>query len=69
MRSPSSPIGRIGAEDTNLGEFGPHDILRSSWNVRQPNHALTNPLAGHKAERRPLAREEWRAATQHDGWK
>src|SRR6266850_1983078 len=39
----------------------------SSRNVRQPNHVLANSIAGHKAERRPGAGEEWLAATQHDG--
>jgi hypothetical protein len=40
---------------------------RLSGNVRQPNHVLANSIAGHKAERRPGAGEEWLAATKHDG--
>jgi hypothetical protein len=39
----------------------------SSRNIRQPDHVLANSIAGHKAERRPGAGEEWLAATQHDG--
>ena len=38
-----------------------------SGNVRQPNHFLANEIAGHKAERRPGAGEEWLATTKHDG--
>ena len=40
---------------------------RLSGNVRQPNHVLANEIAGHKAERRPRAGEEWLAAAQDDG--
>ena len=40
---------------------------RSSGNVGQPDHVLANHIAGHKAERRPGAGEEWLAATKHDG--
>jgi hypothetical protein len=42
-------------------------VARLSGNVRQPNHVLVNEIAGHKAERRPGAREKWLAATKHDG--
>ncbi|MFZ0591559.1 MAG: hypothetical protein WAM39_13930 [Bryobacteraceae bacterium] len=42
-------------------------VARLSGNVRQPNHILGNEIAGHKAERRPGAGEEWLAATKHDG--
>src|SRR6516162_11133132 len=42
-------------------------VARLSGNVRQPNHALANEIAGHKAERRRRAGEEWLAATKHDG--
>jgi hypothetical protein len=42
-------------------------VARLSRNVRQPNHLLANSIAGHKAERRPGAGEEWLAATKHDG--
>jgi hypothetical protein len=35
--------------------------------VRQPNRVLANWIAGHKAERRPGAGEEWRAVTEHEG--
>ena len=42
-------------------------VARLSGNVRQPNHVLVNEIAGHKAERRPGAGEEWLAATKHDG--
>ena len=42
-------------------------VARLSRNVRQPNHVLANEIAGHKAERRPRAGEEWLAATKHDG--
>ena len=40
---------------------------RLSRNVRQPNHVLANSIAGDKAERRAGTREEWLAATKHDG--
>ena len=39
----------------------------SSGNIRQPDHVLANKIAGHKAERRPRAGEEWLAATKYDG--
>src|SRR6516165_6864790 len=42
-------------------------VARLSGNVRQPNHVLANEIAGHKAERRPRAGEEWLAATKYDG--
>src|SRR5215472_15103989 len=42
-------------------------VARSSRNVRQPNHVLANSFAGHKAEPRPGAGEEWLAMTKHDG--
>jgi hypothetical protein len=42
-------------------------VARLSGNVRQPNHVLVNEIAGHKAERRPGAGEEWLAATKYDG--
>src|ERR1700691_3020402 len=42
-------------------------VARLSGNVRQPNHVLANEIAGHKAERRPGAGEEWLAATKNDG--
>jgi hypothetical protein len=42
-------------------------VARLSGNVRQPNHPLANEIAGHKAERRPGAGEEWFAVTKHDG--
>src|SRR6202043_321569 len=42
-------------------------VARLSRNVRQPNHVLANEIAGHKAERRPGAGEEWLAATKYDG--
>jgi hypothetical protein len=42
-------------------------VARSSRNVRQPHHVLANEIAGHKAERRPGADEEWFAATEYDG--
>ncbi len=35
-------------------------------NVRQPDRVLAESIAGHKAERRTRAGEEWRAATKHD---
>jgi hypothetical protein len=35
--------------------------------VRQPDRVLADQIAGHKAERRPGAGEEWLAATKHDG--
>jgi hypothetical protein len=40
---------------------------RLSGNVSQPNHVPENEIAGHKAQRRPGAGEEWLAATKHDG--
>jgi hypothetical protein len=39
-------------------------VARLSGNVR---HVLANEIAGHKAERRPGAGEEWLAATKNDG--
>jgi hypothetical protein len=42
-------------------------VARLSGNVRQPNHVLANEIAGHKAERRPRAGEEWLAATKYEG--
>ena len=36
-------------------------------NVGQPHHVFANQIAGHEAERRPWAGEEWRAATKNDG--
>jgi hypothetical protein len=42
-------------------------VARLSRNVRQLNHVFANYIAGHKAERRPGAGEEWRAATKYDG--
>jgi len=42
-------------------------VARLSWNVRQPDRVLANRIAGHKAERRPGAGEEWRAVTEHEG--
>ncbi len=42
-------------------------VARLSGSVRQPNHVLANEIAGHEAERRPRAGEEWLAATQYDG--
>ena len=40
---------------------------RLSRNVCQPKSVLANAIAGRKAERRPGAGEEWRAATKHEG--
>jgi hypothetical protein len=42
-------------------------VARLSRNVRQPKSVLANAIAGRKAERRPRAGEEWRAATKHEG--
>src|ERR1700677_3345287 len=42
-------------------------VARLSGNIRQPDHALANSIAGNKAERRPRAGEVWRAVTKHDG--
>ena len=42
-------------------------VARLSRNVGQPDRVLVNQIAGHKAERRPWAGEEWLAATKHDG--
>src|SRR6516162_5078915 len=42
-------------------------VARLSRNVRQPDHVLANSLAGHKAEPRPGAGEEWLARPEHDG--
>jgi hypothetical protein len=42
-------------------------VLQLSRNVRQPERVLANEIAGHKAERRPGAGEEWRAAAKHEG--
>ena len=50
-----------------LGSASVGRVARSSGDVRQPNHVLANSIAGHKAERRPGADEEWLAATNYDG--
>jgi hypothetical protein len=42
-------------------------VARLSRNVRQPDHVLANSFAGHKAQPRPRAGEEWLAMTKHDG--
>src|SRR5215468_2302880 len=42
-------------------------VARLSRNVRQPDHVRANSFAGHKAEPRPRAGEEWLAMTKHDG--
>src|SRR6202051_1485697 len=42
-------------------------VPSSCRNVRQPDRVLANWIAGHKAERRPGAGEEWLAATKHEG--
>ncbi len=39
-------------------------VARSSGNVRQPNHVLGDQIAGHEAEPRPGASEEWLAAIE-----
>ena len=39
---------------------------RSGRNVDQSDHILVNPIAGHKAERRPGSGEIWFAVTQYD---
>jgi len=41
-------------------------VAQLSRNISQPNRILANEIAGHKAERRPGAGEEWLAATKHD---
>src|SRR5215475_6650527 len=41
-------------------------VARLSSNVRQSDHVLANWFAGHKAEPRPGADEEWLAMTKHD---
>ena len=36
-------------------------------NVRPPNQIVGDDVAGHQVNPRPGAREEWRAAAEHDG--
>src|SRR6476660_9763362 len=55
QRGPKAPAQSVGR------------VARLSRNVRQSNHVLANSIAGHQAERRPRAGEEWRATTKHDG--
>ncbi len=38
-----------------------------SWLKLTCGNVLANEIAGHKAERRPRAGEEWLAATKYDG--
>jgi CTP synthase len=45
---------------------GGQDAVRSSRNIRQPNHFFANSIAGHKVERRPWADEQWSPATKYD---
>src|SRR5687768_11344219 len=42
-------------------------VARSSGNIGQPDHILTDPIISHKAERRPGSGEIWLAVTKHDG--
>jgi hypothetical protein len=67
-------LGSAQVPGTELVDSGPGasapfvgQVARLSGNVRQSNHILANEIAGHKAERRPGASEEWLAATKHDG--
>jgi hypothetical protein len=48
---------------------GGQDAVRSSRNIRQPNHFFANSIAGHKVERRPWADEQWSPATKYDRMK
>src|ERR1700686_3112526 len=52
----TSPVGAVRQAGAGLGR-----------NVRHSDRVLVNQVAGHKAERRPGAGEEWRAATKHEG--
>ena len=54
-------------ESTLRADASAQFVERSCRNVCQLNHFLANQIAGHKAERRPRAREEWLAATKHEG--
>ena len=56
----------LGPSEPNASARSVEQVARSSGNVRQFNH-LANEIAGHKAERRPGAGEEWLAATKNDG--
>lgn len=42
-------------------------VARLSGNIRQPDYIPANAVAGHKAEPRPGAGEEWLARPEHDG--
>ena len=57
---------RVGPNGPNASAVSVRQVARSGGNVRQPNH-LANEIAGHKAERRSGAGEEWLAATKDDG--
>jgi hypothetical protein len=58
----TTATGAGGASAHSVGR-----VARLGRNVGQPDHVLANQIAGHKAERRPGAGEEWFAATKHDG--
>ena len=57
--------GKASGSDAPVQSLG--RVARLSGNVRQPNYALANEIAGDQAERRPGANEERLAATKHDG--
>src|ERR1700723_311220 len=56
----------LGPSEPNASARSVGQVARLSRNVRQLNH-LANEIAGHKAERRPGAGEEWLAAAKNDG--
>ena len=59
---------RVSTQDgpVESGQFAGR-VARLSRDACQPDHVLANSFAGHKAESRPGAGEEWLAMTKHDG--
>ena len=56
----------LGPSEPNASARSVGQVAQLSGNVRQLNH-LANEIAGHEAERRTGAGEEWLAATKNDG--
>ncbi len=72
MRQGTSPFAGYQPRNSVVSQFDESAqsvgrVARLSRNVCQPNHVLGNQIAGHQAERRPGAGEEWPATTEHDG--
>src|SRR5215469_11075494 len=62
------PVGvAVVLASSNARAGVPSAKMQLSRNVRQPDHVLANSFAGHQAEPRPGAGEEWLARPEHDG--